>query len=50
MLEAFVAATESGELDPLLQVLAPDVVFVGDSGGHFPRPAGRCWARTPWVV
>lgn len=36
MLKAFVAATESGELDQLLQVLAPDVVFVGDSGGHFP--------------
>ncbi|GAB3951939.1 RNA polymerase sigma factor SigJ [Micromonospora vulcania] len=33
---AFVAATESGELDQLLQVLAPEVVFVGDSGGHFP--------------
>lgn len=36
VLEAFVAATESGELDQLLRVLAPDVVFVGDSGGHFP--------------
>ncbi|MFI7658966.1 RNA polymerase sigma factor SigJ [Micromonospora parva] len=36
VLKAFVAATESGELDELLQVLAPDVVFVGDSGGHFP--------------
>ncbi|MGW5556369.1 RNA polymerase sigma factor SigJ [Micromonospora sp. NPDC003944] len=36
VLKAFVAATESGELDQLLQVLAPEVVFVGDSGGHFP--------------
>ena len=36
VLKAFVAATESGELDQLLRVLAPDVVFVGDSGGHFP--------------
>ncbi|WP_433313656.1 RNA polymerase sigma factor SigJ [Micromonospora sp. CA-269861] len=36
VLKAFVAATESGELDQLVQVLAPDVVFVGDSGGHFP--------------
>ncbi|MBG6069255.1 RNA polymerase sigma factor SigJ [Micromonospora ureilytica] len=36
VLKAFVAATDSGELDQLLQVLAPDVVFVGDSGGHFP--------------
>lgn len=33
------AATESGELDALLKVLAPDVVLVGDGGGHF--PAGR---------
>ncbi|MEV4119246.1 RNA polymerase sigma factor SigJ [Micromonospora sp. NPDC049645] len=36
VLRAFVAATESGELEQLVQVLAPDVVFVGDSGGHFP--------------
>ncbi|MEV4500070.1 RNA polymerase sigma factor SigJ [Micromonospora arborensis] len=36
VLEAFVTATESGELEQLLKVLAPDVVFVGDSGGHFP--------------
>ncbi|MFC4016885.1 RNA polymerase sigma factor SigJ [Micromonospora sp. GCM10011542] len=43
MVAAFVAATESGELDPLLRVLAPDVVFVGDSGGHFPA------ARRPVV-
>lgn len=43
VLRAFVAATESGELDQLLQVLAPDVVFVGDSGGHFPT------ARRPVV-
>ena len=37
VLEAFVAATESGELDQLLQVLAPDVVFVGDSRRALPR-------------
>ncbi|MDG4761725.1 RNA polymerase sigma factor SigJ [Micromonospora sp. WMMD710] len=43
VLEAFVAATESGELDPLLRVLAPDVVLLGDSGGHFPA------ARRPVV-
>ncbi|MGQ5259392.1 RNA polymerase sigma factor SigJ [Micromonospora sp. ZYX-F-536] len=43
VLQAFVAATESGELDPLLRVLAPDVVFIGDSGGHFPA------ARRPVV-
>ncbi|GAA2195956.1 RNA polymerase sigma factor SigJ [Micromonospora lupini] len=43
VLAAFVAATESGELDPLLRVLAPDVVLIGDSGGHFPT------ARRPVV-
>ncbi|MFC4146503.1 RNA polymerase sigma factor SigJ [Micromonospora mangrovi] len=36
---AFAAAVESGELDRLVRVLAPDVVLIGDSGGHF--PAGR---------
>ncbi|MEH1102248.1 RNA polymerase sigma factor SigJ [Micromonospora sp. CPCC 205561] len=36
VLAAFVAAVESGELDALVRVLAPDVVLVGDSGGHFP--------------
>ncbi|MCM0675696.1 RNA polymerase sigma factor SigJ [Micromonospora phytophila] len=40
---AFVAAAESGELDELVQVLAPDVVLIGDSGGHFPA------ARRPVV-
>ncbi|MFJ6166077.1 RNA polymerase sigma factor SigJ [Micromonospora orduensis] len=43
VIEAFVAATESGELDALLRVLAPDVVLLGDSGGHFPS------ARRPVV-
>ncbi|MEU6074614.1 RNA polymerase sigma factor SigJ [Micromonospora sp. NPDC047074] len=33
---AFVAAVESGELDALVRLLAPDVVLIGDSGGHFP--------------
>jgi RNA polymerase sigma-70 factor, ECF subfamily len=36
VLTAFAAAVESGELDRLVQVLAPDVVLIGDSGGHFP--------------
>ncbi|MER7458938.1 RNA polymerase sigma factor SigJ [Micromonospora sp. NPDC126480] len=36
---AFAAAAQSGELDALLKVLAPDVVLIGDGGGHF--PAGR---------
>ncbi|MEH1165617.1 RNA polymerase sigma factor SigJ [Micromonospora sp. CPCC 205539] len=43
VIAAFVAATESGELDALLRVLAPDVVFIGDSNGHFPA------ARRPVV-
>ncbi|MET7966738.1 RNA polymerase sigma factor SigJ [Micromonospora sp. NPDC005305] len=43
VLAAFVAAVESGELDRLVEVLAPDVVVVGDSGGHFPA------ARRPVV-
>ncbi|MGB2571073.1 RNA polymerase sigma factor SigJ [Micromonospora citrea] len=33
---AFTAATESGDLSELLRVLAPDVLLIGDSGGHFP--------------
>jgi RNA polymerase sigma-70 factor (ECF subfamily) len=43
VLTAFIAAVESGELDRLVQVLAPDVVMIGDSGGHFPA------ARRPVV-
>ncbi|WP_174536649.1 RNA polymerase sigma factor SigJ [Micromonospora chalcea] len=39
VLDAFAAAVESGELEQLVRVLAPDVVSIGDSGGHF--PAGR---------
>ncbi|MDO3703851.1 RNA polymerase sigma factor SigJ [Micromonospora sp. C28SCA-DRY-2] len=36
VLAAFVAAAESGELAELVRLLAPDVVLIGDSGGHFP--------------
>ncbi|MER7331026.1 MULTISPECIES: RNA polymerase sigma factor SigJ [unclassified Micromonospora] len=36
VLAAFVAAVESGDLDALVRVLAPGVVLIGDSGGHFP--------------
>nr|WP_091666632.1 RNA polymerase sigma factor SigJ [Micromonospora auratinigra] len=39
VLAAFTAAVETGELDRLVRVLAPDVVLVGDGGGHL--PAGR---------
>lgn len=43
LVEAFLAASESGDLAGLLRVLAPDVVMIGDSGGHFPA------ARRPIV-
>ncbi|MEO3742827.1 RNA polymerase sigma factor SigJ [Plantactinospora sp. B5E13] len=36
LLDAFLAAAEAGDLDRLLAVLAPDVVYVGDGGGIFP--------------
>lgn len=40
-LDAFLRATETGDLQGLLDVLAPDVVLVGDGGGvkqAIPRP------------
>lgn len=40
-LEAFLAALETGELQPLVDLLAPDVVALGDGGGvkqALPRP------------
>ena len=40
-LEAFMAALETGELQPLVDILAPDVVALGDGGGFkraLPRP------------
>ncbi|MEU9829610.1 RNA polymerase sigma-70 factor [Micromonospora chersina] len=40
-LEAFRKATETGDLQSLLDILAPDVVFLGDGGGvrqAVPRP------------
>ncbi|GAA1896786.1 RNA polymerase sigma factor SigJ [Asanoa iriomotensis] len=43
VVEAFLAATETGDIEKLMAVLAPDVVFVGDSGGYFPA------ARRPLV-
>jgi RNA polymerase sigma-70 factor (ECF subfamily) len=36
LLAAFLAAAESGDLDRLVGVLAPDAVFISDGGGHFP--------------
>ncbi|MDG4822533.1 RNA polymerase sigma factor SigJ [Asanoa sp. WMMD1127] len=43
VVQAFMSATETGDIDELIAVLAPDVVFVGDSGGYFPT------ARQPVV-
>ncbi|MEJ3743333.1 RNA polymerase sigma factor SigJ [Actinomycetes bacterium KLBMP 9797] len=40
VLAAFTAATQSGDVNALLSVLAPDVVMIGDGGGVFPA-AGR---------
>ncbi|MGH3157938.1 MAG: RNA polymerase subunit sigma-24, partial [Streptosporangiaceae bacterium] len=40
-LQAFQQATETGDLQSLLDILAPDVVFLGDGGGvkqAVPRP------------
>lgn len=39
VVEAFVAAARSGDIDGLLAVLAPDVVAVGDGGGVVPAAA-----------
>jgi RNA polymerase sigma-70 factor, ECF subfamily len=36
VLAAFLAAAEAGDLNQLVTVLAPDVVFLGDGGGQFP--------------
>ena len=41
LVRRFVAAAEDGELDGLIELLAPDVTFTGDGGGKgqaFPRP------------
>jgi RNA polymerase sigma-70 factor (TIGR02957 family) len=41
LVRCFVAAAEEGELDELVEMLAPDVTFTGDGGGKalaFPRP------------
>ena len=40
LVAAFFTAVESGDVDELLAVLAPDAVMIGDGGGAFPA-AGR---------
>lgn len=39
VVDAFLAAVTSGDLDGLLKVLAPDVVSIGDGGGVVPAAA-----------
>jgi RNA polymerase sigma-70 factor (ECF subfamily) len=46
---AFFAAVESGDVDELLAVLAPDAVMIGDAGGAFPA-AGRPLSGADEVV
>jgi RNA polymerase sigma-70 factor (ECF subfamily) len=51
--EAFLAAARSGDLDALLAVLAPDVVFIGDGGGlapASPRPIEGALAAARFVL
>lgn len=53
VLEAFVAAAQSGDIDRLLEVLAPDVVAVGDGGGvgpASPRPVVGALAVARFMV
>ena len=47
MTERFLAAALGGDLDALMELLAPDVTLWGDGGGKAQRPAcGRCTAGT----
>jgi RNA polymerase sigma-70 factor (TIGR02957 family) len=41
----FLAAVEGGDLDALLQVLAPDVALIGDGGGKAAAPASPLYGR-----
>ncbi len=48
--ERFLAAAAGGDLAGLMELLAPDVQLVGDSGGKARAPCG-CWtAPTTWDV
>ena len=49
-LEAFQRAVETGDLQTLLDMLAPDVVLVGDGGGVKQASCGPSWARTRWLA
>lgn len=47
-LESFQRALATGDLQSLLDVLAPEVVLLSDGGGISRRRGGRSWARTRW--
>ena len=47
-LEKFMTAVLSGDLQGLLDVLAPDVVLIADGGGLVPLLASRSPASTQW--
>ncbi|MET9730750.1 RNA polymerase sigma-70 factor [Streptomyces sp. NPDC006458] len=52
-LEAFRQAAETGDLQGLLDILAPDVVFLGDGGGlaqAAPTPVVGAWRVAPLAV
>jgi RNA polymerase sigma-70 factor (ECF subfamily) len=51
--EAFLAAAQSGDLERLLEVLAPDALLVGDGGGiapSAPRPIEGALAAARFVL
>ena len=47
-LEAFQRAAETGDLQGLLDILAPDVVFLGDGGGVVQAVRRPSWGPTRW--
>ncbi|WP_212747190.1 hypothetical protein [Streptomyces montanus] len=49
-MERFLAAVRGGELQGLVEVLAPDVVVVSDGGGVVPVARRRSRARTGWAL
>ena len=49
-LEAFQRAIETGDLQRLLDMLAPDVVLLGDGGGVGRPWCGPSWEPTGWLA
>jgi len=48
VVERFLAALTTGDVQGLMDVLAPDVVAVGDGGAWHPRPGTRLGAGNGW--